>query len=382
MGYEIISGDSHIDLTWLPSDLFTSSAPAHWKDRMPRVVETEQGLRWQDSKGIELAAVGGIGSLGRDPSLYKGGEMGVDRMIATGLYEDGAAGRLRPGTPDLRIKDQELDGVDAEVLYPILGLAKRLDDPEVTYVVYQIYNDWVAEFCKTNPQRFAGLACIPNNDPEVAAGELRRAAKLNLRGADFAVSTAVKPLYHRDWDVLWATSAECNMPVSFHASGIFARRPDPEDVETHGLAHRAASLSMFQLGGFEFLGSIIFSGACDRYPNFKFILGECGVAWIPYFLDRMDNQYENEFHQLNLSMKPSDFWRRQGFSTFQWEGFVADVAHLVGENNIMWGSDYPHPDGVWPESQQYIERDLGRLEPSVRYKIICENAGKLYGFIS
>ena len=86
----------------------------------------------------------------------------------------------------------------------ILGVGKLLKDQTLVTLIYvnNAYNEWVANFCKRQPTRFVGLACIPNHDPELAAKELERAAKLGLRGADFAVPTAVKPLYHRDWDVL------------------------------------------------------------------------------------------------------------------------------------------------------------------------------------
>ena len=87
------------------------------------------------------------------------------------------------------------------------------------------------------------------------------------------------------------------------------------------------------------------------------------------------------FHDLNFSLKPSDFWKRQGYTTYQHETIVADVVHLVGEDNILWGSDYPHPDGVWPDSAQMIAEDLGRVNERVRRKIICENTGKLYGLL-
>ena len=84
-----------------------------------------------------------------------------------------------------------------------------------------------------------------------------------------------------------------------------------------------------------------------------------------------------------MKMKPSDYWRRQGYSTFQKEGFVGDIVHLVGENNVMWGSDYPHHDGVWPDSQETIESNLKNLrDEAIRRKVICENAGRLYGFLN
>src|SRR5206468_12548195 len=107
-----------------------------------------------------------------------------------------------------------------------------------------------------------------------------------------------------------------------------------------------------------------------------------GVTWIPYILDRMDEEYEDRYYQLNLSMKPSELWRRQGVSTYQHEPSVAVMIPLIGEENVMWGSDYPHPDGIWPDSQKWISQDLGSVSPVVQRKILCENAGKLYGLLS
>jgi hypothetical protein len=104
----------------------------------------------------------------------------------TGLYSDAASGVFRPASPEHRIKDQERDGVGAEVIYGILGLSRRVQDGEAMGVVFRIYNDFVMQFRKFNPDRFAPLACLPNHDPKAGAEELRRIAKLGLirNGAD------------------------------------------------------------------------------------------------------------------------------------------------------------------------------------------------------
>ena len=379
--YGLISADSHMDLLWLPLDVFTSRAPSKWKDRVPRVIETEEGPRWcaGDMDIAPVAGVGSDGGKGLEPE--KGIHKQVDKIIDTGLYADGARGVLRPSTPELRLKDLDLDGIDAEVMYGILGVLDRLD-PETRGVTLQIYNDWVAEFCQSKPERFAALALLPNHDPALAAVELRKAAKLGLRGAELSTTTLVKPLYHRDWDPLWAASAECAMPIAFHTRGLKARQPDPADQEAYQFLVFAMGASMAEFAGVEFLNSIILSGACDRHPGFKFVLGECGVSWIPHAVERMNYHYAARFHPLNLSMQPSGFWRRQGFTTFQNEGYAADVVDFVGEDNIMWGSDYPHHNGVWPGCQEAIQESLGRLDSKTQKKIICENAGRLYGFIN
>ena len=172
------------------------------------------------------------------------------------------------------------------------------------------------------------------------------------------------------------------MPISFHTTGYPVREPaDDAMKQEYDLRYRATRTTMFQIAAAEFLAGIVFSGALDRFPGFKFVLGEAGVSWLPYILDRMDEEYEDRYHQLNLSMKPSELWRRQGYSTYQHEPSVGVMIPLIGEDNIMWGSDYPHPDGIWPDSQKWIAEDLASVSPSVHWKIVCENAGKLYGLL-
>ena len=144
---------------------------------------------------------------------------------------------------------------------------------------------------------------------------------------------------------------------------------------------KATRVTLFQLGGSEYLASIIFSGALDRYPGMMFVLGECGASWILYVLMRMDQEYNDRLTHLDLSLKPSEYWHRQGYTTFETEPLLPKVVRMVGEENIMWGNDYPHEDGVWPNSQETIRADLGQLDGRLRRKLTCENTGRLYGFI-
>ena len=377
MQYNVISGDSHVDMTWMPGDLWVSQAPAKFRAVAPHVVETDEGLKWT-AEGKTLGVFGGS-SFGFGKA-QRGASKRIDTMFDEGFYE----GPPRPTTPELRLKDMEMDGVDAEVLYGILGVGMRFDDPELTRYVYNVYYEWAAEFCNTNPGRWAALAPLASHDPQAAAADLRTAAKLGLKGADFAVSIAVKPLYQQEWDVLWEAASECAMPVSFHFTvGMrpSIRQPDPEDLAANKGKLSLVSDACSQLEGALHLTSIIYSGACERYPNFKWVLGESGVTWVPFLLARMDAHRQDERHEVDLPMLPSEYWRRQGHSTYQTDSILADMVDLVGEDNAIWGSDYPHPDGVWPDSQSTIEQDLGRLDERQRRKIICENAGKLYGFL-
>ena len=186
MELDIISGDGHIDLPWLPADLFVSNAPARLRDRMPHVEDTAEGMQWY-MQGRPIAPVAAAVPDSTWGPYVPGESRRLDRMEQLGFFSDGHKGMFRPTTPSLRIKDQDLDGVSGEVIYGILGLAGWSDADQahhtaagesvtsdidgtntgVVSLIYEIYNEWVAEFCKTDSNRFAGLACLSGHDPSI-----------------------------------------------------------------------------------------------------------------------------------------------------------------------------------------------------------------------
>jgi predicted TIM-barrel fold metal-dependent hydrolase len=379
MRYTRISADCHIDLCWLPPDLFTSSAPAAMKDRMPYVTDGPTGPVWVTKKGANFGLLNGMGSAGRE---YIPGQIHrSDRMASTGLYEDGKRGIRRLTDPELRLKDQERDGVQAEVLYGILGATRRLNDAEAAVELVRIYNEWLADFCDAHPDRYAGLACIPNAPVEAAVEEMRRVIKRGgVRGLEIANSYDIVPLWDPQWNPVWEVANEAALPVHFHTAG--ERRPDVAKLPPQlALVERAVHISSFQMYMATTLMSLIFGGVLERYRNIKIVIGESGIGWIPYVLDRMDAEWEDQFKDIGLSMQPSEYWRRQCRATYQSDRIGIKLLDDIGDDTIMWGSDFPHPDGVWPDSSEFIERELGHLAEEVRHKIVCENAGKLYGFI-
>ena len=102
------------------------------------------------------------------------------------------------------------------------------------------------------------------------------------------------------------------------------------------------------------------------------------MTWIPYVFDRLDTEYEDRGRSLGFSLKPSDYFRRQGYTTYQQDQYLEPAIPIVGEDNIIWGADYPHPDCLWPDSRRHLEKNLGGLPERVRRKITSENVAKLY----
>jgi predicted TIM-barrel fold metal-dependent hydrolase len=394
MHYDRISADCHLDLCWLPPDLFTSRASAALRDRMPYVTDGPKGPMWVTKKGATFGLANGMGSAGRE---YVPGQIHrSDRMASTGLYEDGKKGIRRLSIPELRLKDQDRDGVQAEVLYGILGSSTRMGDPEAAVEMIRVYNDWLADFCDTHPERFAGLACIPSAPIDAAVAEVRRVVKRGaVRGVDVANTLDMPPLYDPCWNPLWDAVDDSGLPLHFHTVG--GRMPDAIRKTLWGSAWGekvdgtidfrvaragfAVHISGFQIYMSTILMSLVYGGVLERHPRMRVVIGEGGIGWIPYILDHMDLEWEDQFKDLGLSMKPSDYWRRQCRATYQSDRIGIKLLDELGEDNVMWGSDFPHPDGVWPDSTEVIERELGHLPAAVRRKIVCENAGKLYGLI-
>src|SRR5882672_5508732 len=344
------------------------------------VEDGPDGPFWTARNGTNFGLWGGVGPAG---SKYEAGKHHrVDVMAATGLYDDGRKGIARPTTPALRAKDMDRDGVQAEVIYGILGAATRLNDHQAATEMFHIYNDWLVDFCGHDPDRFIGLACLPYGDIDAAVQEVYRVAKLGLRGMELSCSWDMEPMWHPSWEPLWKAVNDVNLPLHFHT---FPALPPSVLEKQTGLTRRAAFftvVSAFQMNLVNILAAIIGAAVLERYPHIRIAFGESGCGWIPYALDRMDFEWEDRFTDLGLKMKPSDYWRRQCKATFQFDRIGAKLIDDMGAESLMWGSDYPHGDGVWPHSDKYIKEQFAEVSPEVTKMITCTNAGKFYGLIN
>jgi predicted TIM-barrel fold metal-dependent hydrolase len=183
------------------------------------------------------------------------------------------------------------------------------------------------------------------------------------------------------WEPLWKAVNDVQLPLHFHT---FPAMPAGVRASLSGELRRKAqftSVAGFQMNLINIIAAIIGAGVLERYPNLRIGLGESGIGWLPYALDRMDFEYEDRFRDL-MKLKPSEYWRRQCRATFQFDRIGAKLVEDIGVETLMWGSDYPHPDGVWPESSRYIEEQFAGLSPDVVHRITCENAAKFYGLIN
>ena len=377
MRYNRISADCHLDMPWMPPTLFTENASHELKDRMPYVADGPDGPMWVTKNGANFGLKNGVGPSGA--KLVPGQNRRVDIMAETGLFADGQKDIRRVSDPHLRAKDMDRDGVDAEVIFGILGSASKLKDHEAAAEMFRIYNDWLKDFCSVYPDRHIGLACLPYGDVDGGAGDpsVRQdgpegagAVLLVGHGADVA-------------PVLGAAVEGVRRGTVAAALPYFPTTPPRAREMTSGQVRRAAmftGVSAFQMGLIHILAAMMGAGVFERYPRLRVSFGESGIGWIPYALDRMDFEFEDRFRDL-MKLKPSEYWQRQCKATFQFDPIgpkLLNVNNLMTTDTLMWGSDYPHTDGIWPESTKYIDEQFKGLSADDIRKITCDNAAKFY----
>ena len=378
-GLRMISADSHFIE---PPDLWTSRIDKQFAERAPRVVNGEQGAIFM-APGMRPFAVGGTFSAGAS-----GAELNAFAK------KTNAAARPSGGDPGERIKDQEIDGVQAEVLYTTLGMALfSLADIELQQACFKVYNDWAAEFCAYDRQRLLAIALIPLEDVAEGVKELRRAAALGLAGAMICgAPTPDKPYNSPIYDPFWSAAQDLDIPVSLHlVTGRRVPKPRKEGVDAQPITageepkvlsqsfSRAYMLALQEIQR-TFI-DIILGGVMERFPRLKVVSAENDTGWLPHFLFRLDHAFE-KFGPMSpeqrLSMKPSEYARRQLWATFQDDPVGPTTYKFFGEDSYMWASDFPHSDCTWPHSRAVVERDFAGVPAEVKQKIVFSNAAKLY----
>ena len=371
----VMSADSHV---MEPADFWATRLDVKYRDQAPRVVKNDKGAGYVFvAPGISPFPVAGGFGTGRSGTELK-------EHLSKG-YE---AARPSGWDPAERIKDQDIDGVEAEVLYTTLGMRLfSLDDAGLQRACFGAYNDWLAEFCSYNPKRLVGNALVSLEDIGEGIKELERCARIGLRGAMIWGSAPEdRPYSSRMYDPFWQAASELEMPLSLHVITGRGRESKLEvDPKTGNIVSLAGPtrLEMYANVIHEIqrsLTSLIVSGVLERFPRLKLVSAENDVGWLPHYMYRLDHAWE-KYSALTpepLPLKPSDYMRRQLWATFQDDPVGPGTYKFFGTNNYMWASDFPHTDSTWPNSRKVIERDFAGVPDDVTRKIVYENAAKLY----
>jgi predicted TIM-barrel fold metal-dependent hydrolase len=289
---------------------------------------------------------------------------------------------FRPGQPDTRLEDMDRDGVQAQVIYGPTCTHLQLDDAILHEQVARAYNDWAAEFQKQAPDRLILLPDIPPYDPKAAARELERCAKIGHRGAILGSTVGRgEPLFEEAWLPFWDAAEELKFPIHVHLTargGLHSIRPQL------GSWRMPAMVAVVTMQLDEVLAGMIFSGVLEQRPNVRFVMGEAGLGWIPYVIERLDHElhkYGSKITDHKIGMLPSEIFARQVYTTYEDEKLGVELIPRIGADNVMWASDYPHGDSTWPHSRKALaESPLAQHGPEVLKKVTCDNAARVYGF--
>lgn len=282
--------------------------------------------------------------------------------------------------PKVRLADMDLEGIDQAVLFPSVGLYFwGLEDAPAAIAIARAYNDWLASYCATDPSRLFGAAMLPAQDPTAAAFELRRAhdelgfPAVFVRPNPCCGRSLCDPAY----EPVWEAAEETGTTVGVHEGSSVILPTLGADRPFNPLLLHAVSHSFEQMLA---CAQLIAFGVLERHPGLRVVFLESGGGWAPFWLERLDEQAEafGDFCP-DMKMEPSAYFARQCWISFEVDEKTLPVlAPVIGEDRIVWGSDYPHHDATFPGAVDALRRTTAQMDEGARRAVFGANAAELY----
>ncbi|ONH32437.1 amidohydrolase family protein [Pseudofrankia asymbiotica] len=380
----VIDADAHMTER---HDLFTERAPKGYEDRVPHV-ERIDGVDMWVIEGKTFGKAGSGGTIDHDGKKHpfrdsQGGAWGI--------------GDVHPAAwdPAARLRLMDELGIDTQILYPnAIGLGGQnlrnsVQDTSLLRLCVEMYNDAMQEIQAESGNRLLPMPIMPAWDLQGCVREAERCAALGARGINMTAhpqDSGSPDLGDPAWDALWDLCAGLNLPVHFHIGAsqtslsYFGTTYWPSQDDYVKPAIGGASL--FQNNSQLLLNSC-YSGMFDRNPNLKLVSVESGIGWVPFMLEAMDYELEENapMWAKKLQKRPSEYFESNWYATFWFENGRGDLQHLidqVGENNIMFETDFPHPTSLHPDPLSMVAEKISTLRPETQQKVMGGNAAKLY----
>ena len=300
------------------------------------------------------------------------------RILAKGY--DGLRAGIRDGAH--RHEDQDEDGVAAEFLYPGFFGLFAFENTELLVACQKNYNDWLHDYASAARGRLFGLAALPLQDPPAAVAELQRVIKMGFKGGCIPCSAPPETPYKDEcYEPIWSLAEEAGFPLAMHVgtnayvpASYRQKSPLPQD-ETANYAATPATIQRT-------LVDLMCRGVAERHPTLQFVVGEFNAGWIAHWLDRVDQGLlrEHRFKDRDFTgERPHEVWRRQFHATIEDDRPAVLTREIIGVDNLMWGSDYPHVDSTWPCSMDVLGEIFEGVPEADRRKITRDNVKALYG---
>ncbi|MDP2289233.1 MAG: amidohydrolase family protein [Actinomycetota bacterium] len=368
---QIVSVDDHV--VEHPR-VFLDRLPAKYADVAPRI-ENIEGADWWIYEG-EKASNFATNAVAGKPHKEFGQEPRSYSDMLQGCY-----------AIDERIKDMDIEGVHAQLCFPTFaGFAgsalAQSKDFKLAELVIQAYNDFIIdEWCAPYPDRQIPLMMVPYWDVEGTVKEINRTAAKGAKSITFPElpDRIGLPSWHTThWDPVLAACQEANLPLSLHfGSGGF-----PLISDEGRSSNFTVGISLFGLNSASALAELLLSPVFHKFPGVKMALSEGGVGWMPYMLERIDYVWDRHrwYNDVNREVKPSDLFKDHVYGCFIVDEAGIRNRDLIGVDNIMFESDYPHSDSNWPHTRKLLEATMTDVPDDEAQKITEWNARKLYNF--
>ncbi|MBW2291168.1 MAG: amidohydrolase [Deltaproteobacteria bacterium] len=385
----IISADGHAGALpatyqeYLPKN-FHQAADVWWLSYVKEMIARTGTFFDQEAVDEYAEKAGGAGQF---QTFMQAGD-NIEDSVLLGLLNDGSSPfspRMGEWDTAVRLKELEEDGTAGEVIFPQMapfgaGLMQYRNpvDPEHNLAGIRAYNRWLADFCNANPGRHAGVALINVDDIDVSCQEVRNAKEMGLFGGVLLPTTTGEyPFYHDPrYEPLWAVCEEVEMPLQAHSGWS----PDYGDAES-ATAMYISEVDMWAQRSFT---ALLWSGAFERHPGLKLIMTETGTAWILERLRVLEFKANLPFFNhftAKLSLTPTEYFQRQCYigASFM-PKHEADERHRIGLDRIMWGSDYPHMEGTWPNTMDALRATFSTYPEHEIRAMLGTNALEAYAF--
>ena len=305
-----------------------------------------------------------------------------NRRILIEYYGDYAIdlpdGSLPPADPEIILKHMDMAGIWAYVGYASVR-KWEIQNTELRHEVHRVYNDWMMELNEVHPDRLLMLPIMPVFDPKAAFIELERIKTLGCKAIEFPVADLSNEIWEECWDPFWSACEDGNVTVCSHI-GDSAGAPYPP-LE-RGV--RMAYFSCVPFSAAKPISQLAYSGTLMRHPNLKYNYGECRAGWGPMLLQWMDRQAIERpamFADTGLKELPSEYVKRQVTITYE-EDYVAGMLLQHPESGmadiLMWGADYPHGQGVWPNADEVMEKTFAGVDPKIRRRVVFDRCLEMF----
>jgi predicted TIM-barrel fold metal-dependent hydrolase len=362
--YKYISADNHLDAYWLPKDLWQKRLPANMREKGPKVVETPQGSYWFWEGKTHWDSADGSSNAKMQKKYFSRANL--------------KGGERPPADPKMLLEHMDMASIYSGIFFA--NTRKwSVQDPKLRDEIFRTYNDFIIEEINAHsPDRILALPNLPTYDPAGCVTELKRLIDKGTKAVEFGLFDLGKPLYDEAWEPVFEMAASANIPLCTHI-GDGAGNPYPPNVRGSSLAH----FSITPFAALKFIPQFVFSGAFERFPDLRVCIAECRIGWLPFLFNWMDRQAEIRPPDptVPLSKMPTDYIKNNMVFTFE-EDYIGarmldkDWAHLAG--CAVWGSDYPHEQGTWPDPSAAIEEMFKGIDPKLKHEILYEHSRRFF----